>query len=327
MNKVEASAPGKLMLFGEHSVVYGYPSIVTAVGQRIFVEVQEKNDDKFSVIAPEQGVDDYTKSIAHLGDDSVPRAVVFLEFLYKRFIEQYPKACGVQVTTRSEFSSQFGFGSSSAVTVAFAKALSELFEIKITKNELFQLCYKTVIDVQNIGSGFDLASAIWGGTIYYVKPAKIVQYLTSEEPPLVVGYTGIKADTTRLVRMVEQEKKNNPMKITKIFEEITRIVELAKTEIIAQNWLQVGRLMTENQLLLEELGVSSPELQTLIQASNSAGAFGAKLSGAGGGDCMIAVSSAITKSTIERNIEKANGQVLRVHTNAVGTKLERVHDL
>src|SRR4030043_356399 len=157
MNQTTASAPGKLMLFGEHAVVHGYPCIVTAVDQRI------------------------------------------------------------DVTTKSDFSSRFGFGSSSAVTVAFAKALTILYGIELSKKELFNLCYRAVLDVQGVGSGFDIASAIWGGTIYYIPPAKVVRAVDIDSIPLVVGYTGIKADTPTLIRMVQQMYAAEPARVEKIF--------------------------------------------------------------------------------------------------------------
>ncbi|OGJ37508.1 MAG: mevalonate kinase [Candidatus Pacebacteria bacterium RIFOXYB1_FULL_39_46] len=322
MNKIQASAPGKLMLFGEHAVVYGHPCIVTAVDQRIFVEVQKKDNHSFSVVAPEVGVDKYTKSLIEIGKATIPRSVVFLEKLYKKFIEKYSVGGGIQVTTRSEFSAKFGFGSSSAVTVAFAKALTKLFAIELSKKELFDLCYQTVIDVQGVGSGFDLASAIWGGTIYYIKPAKIVEQLSEKEIPISVAYTGIKADTTSLVKMVAEEKANNADKINEIFEQITIITKLAKTAILASDWPQVGNLMTQNQLLLAELGVSSTELDSLISVSLLSGAYGAKLSGAGGGDCMIALADQKIKKKMEIELENVGGQVLQVHTGADAVRLE-----
>lgn len=320
--EVTASAPGKLMLFGEHSVVYGYPSIVTAVDQRLRVQISDTKELNFSVHAPDVGVDNYVKSIDSLGEAKIPKGVAFLEMLYKRFLEQTSSKKGIQVETSSDFSSEFGFGSSSAVTVAFAKALTEFHGLEATNEDLFHLCYQAVLDVQGVGSGFDLAAAIWGGTIYYVKPAKVVELLSANELPLIVGYTGIKANTVPLVKMVESEKERHPDKIGALFEQITTIVEFAKTAILAADWQKVGALMTENQALLQELGVSSTELDTLIHAANSSGAYGSKLSGAGGGDCMVTVAGSRERNSVEKHIEQVHGQVLRVQTSAQGARIE-----
>jgi len=160
------------------------------------------------------------------------------------------------------------------------------------------------------------------GVALSIKPAKIVEQLSEKEIPISVAYTGIKADTTSLVKMVAEEKANNADKINEIFEQITIITKLAKTAILASDWPQVGNLMTQNQLLLAELGVSSTELDSLISVSLLSGAYGAKLSGAGGGDCMIALADQKIKKKMEIELENVGGQVLQVHTGADAVRLE-----
>ncbi len=324
MNQVSASAPGKLLLFGDHAVVYGHPCIVTAVDQRITATVRKKGTDVFFLDASDMGLTAYSKTRADLGKKELPKSVAFIEMLYKRFLEKYPQQEGIVVTTKSQFSSQFGFGSSSAVSVAFAKALTSLYGIEMTNHQLFDLCYQAVIDVQGVGSGFDIAAAIWGGTIYYVSPAKVVDQLgsTGESPlPLAVGYTGIKADTPTLVRMVQAQYQTEPEKIGGIFEQIHQLVDEAKSAIESQDWQRVGELMTANQKLLQTLKVSGVKLDELIRTSVQHGAFGAKLSGAGGGDCMVAIATD-RRSEVEEAITTAGGQVMHVKLHAEGVRLE-----
>ena len=119
------------------------------------------------------GVKGYSREIDSLGKRAdMPKGVRFLETAVKNFFEKYQVKSGLKIKTKSEFSSKFGFGSSSAVTVAALKGLSVLFKVKLSKKELFNLAYKTVLDVQGVGSGFDLAAAIWGGTIFFVTGGK-----------------------------------------------------------------------------------------------------------------------------------------------------------
>jgi mevalonate kinase len=322
MSAITASAPGKLLLFGDHAVVYGHPCIVTAVDQRIHVTVRKNGVDVFHLDAPDLGLTAYSKTISDLVKKDSPKAVVFIEMLYKRFLEKHPQKEGIVVTTKSDFSAEFGFGSSSAVTVAFAKALTTLYGLNLTNQELFELCYRAVLDVQGVGSGFDIAAAIWGGTLYYVTPAKVLDQLDVKALPLVVGYTGIKADTPTLIRMVENERKQQPEKINGLFDQSRTIVDAARTAVVAGDWQKVGELMQQNQTLLEELNVSSIKLNKLIGAAERAGAYGAKLSGAGGGDCMIAVTEASVKTEVETALNQAGGRVLSVHLNATGVKIE-----
>lgn len=322
MKTITTSAPGKLLLFGDHAVVYGQPCIVTAVDQRIHVNIHKNGIDAFQLDAPDLGLHAYTKLMSDLGKKELPKAVSFIEMCYKRFLEKYPQKEGIVVTTKSDFSSQFGFGSSSAVTVAFAKALMTLYELEVTQKELFDMCYQAILDVQGVGSGFDIAAAIWGGTIYYKKPASVVEQLRCDDLPLVVGYTGIKADTPTIVRMIETAYKKEPKKIGDIFSQIGEMTDDAKECIETKNWSKAGKCMNENQELLQKLGVSSVQLENLISAARGANAYGAKLSGAGGGDCMVAFVSNEKRGGVEKAITKAGGQVLHVVSSAAGARRE-----
>lgn len=310
------------MIFGEHAVVYGYPCIVTAVNQRMYVATQKMHGKIFVVDAPDLNIIQYKKPLQQLGAQEIPKSVAFLEMCYKRFLEKFPQNSGVRITTKSDFSATFGFGSSSAVTVAFAKSLSKLCNIPLTNQELFELCYQAVLDVQGVGSGFDIAAAIWGGTIYYVKPAKIVEMLTIEPLPLVVGYTGIKTDTATIVREVERKRNTHKNDVDKLFHKIETLTRKAKLAIQEKNWIRVGFLMNENEKLLEDLGVHSKELDHMIKTANTSGALGAKLSGAGKGDCMIALASPTNSNTIADALHGMHGGVLEAQTSAQGVRLE-----
>lgn len=318
---ITASAPGKLMLTGSYAVVHGRPTVVTAVDQRLYVTVEENGKDTFHLQAPDLGLKSYTKTIDELGTRDLPKAVRFIETLYKIFLEKHPQQNGINVTTKSDFSSSFGFGSSSAVTVAFAKALTTLYKVELTKHELFDLCYQTVLKVQGVGSGFDIAAAIWGGTIKYVTPAKVIEEIKISDLPMVVGYTGVKADTPTLIRIVNSNLERYPDKINAIFDEIGRISDNL-VEALQENDLQaVGKLFNDHQQEVRSLGVSSIELEKLIHASLEAGALGATLSGAGGGDCMVAVVDEAQRKGVKQAIEQAGGEIMRVQLGAEGVRL------
>lgn len=323
MNKTEASAPGKLMLFGEHAVVYDRPCLVTAVNQRIRASVSPNPNNAVRINAPDVNIRDYEVGVEDLGNNNqTPKGIKFVEFGLKNFFEKYHLSSGINVETHSDFSSQFGFGSSSAVTVALLKALSIQFNTNTTNQELFELAYKTVLDVQGVGSGFDLAAGIWGGTLYFVGGGKEITPVSIDHWPIVVGYTGIKADTATLVNQVSKLHQRQPTIIDQIFDTIASIVTKAKECIGRNNLEQLGELMNLNQGLLDSLGVSTQQLDNLTIAARSSGAWGAKLSGAGGGDCMIALVSNQKRSLVESAIVSAGGQVLTVEANAPGVRQE-----
>lgn len=317
---VKVSAPGKLMLFGEHAVVYGKPCIVTAVNHRISVSIEKRNDENIIINAPEMNIKDYSLSIENLNKEH-PKEVKFVLIAIKNFFDKYNLKSGLEIETKSEFSSKFGFGSSSAVTVSTIKALSELFNIKINKKELFDLSYKTVLDIQGVGSGFDVAAAIYGGTIYFVGGGKEINPINLKNLPLVVGYTGIKGDTPTLVKEVAKKREKYKELIDAKFSLIEKIVSSSREQLENNNWQELGELMNFNHGILNSLGVSCKELENLIHVAREAGAYGAKLSGAGGGDCMIALVPKEKRKDIE-NVINQIGTVIEIKPNAKGVRIE-----
>lgn len=301
--RIKVSAPGKLMLFGEHAVVYNRPAIVTAVSSRIHVEI-EKIKSGFKIESPQV------------------KDVRFVDETIKVFRQYYPFNFGLWIKTKSDFSTQYGFGSSSAVTVALLYGLSKIIEKKLTKNEIFKLGYEINLNVQGVGSGFDIAAATYGKTLYFLTGGKIIDEIKINDLPLVVGYSGNKADTPLIVKKLKEKIKKNQGKYERIFDEISDIVNKAKSFLIKKNWQKVGELMNKNHQLLQNLGVSTKKLDQMCQAAIKGGAYGAKLSGAGGGDCMIALVPKKEFKKVKKNIVKVGGEIIEVCGNAQGVSLE-----
>ena len=320
--KITTSAPGKLMLYGEHAVVYGLPCIVTAVDQRVRVSVEPNGEGEIHVCSPNVGLDEYHKKIERLGQDDLPKSMAFVEMLVKRFYEKNRINEGIRISTESDFSTQFGFGSSAAVVSALVLALAEYFDVKMSKQEMFEMAYQAVLDVQGVGSGFDVAASIYGGTLYYISPGRIIESVHVGQLPLVVGYTGIKADTPTIIRQVAELKRNEKW-VESVFGDIAELVNQAKNNFTKINFEHLGKLMNRNQELLSTLNVSSRELDKLIEAAKDNGAYGAKLSGAGGGDCMIAFAPENRVDEVGSAIEKVGGIWMKVKTGADGVRREK----
>ncbi|AKM79872.1 MAG: Mevalonate kinase [Candidatus Beckwithbacteria bacterium GW2011_GWB1_47_15] len=276
--KATAVAPGKLLLLGDHAVVYNRPCLTAAVNRWVKVGV-----------------------VGRKGKESV--FVAGVRRLFERLYGSVAEGFAVE-----GFDSYLGLGSSAATTVAVAKAMFKLKKIKVSQRELFDFCYQVVRQVQELGSGFDVAASIYGGVIYFVTGGKKINRLKVDSLPLVVGYSGVKAETATMV-------KKAAAKVTERFlHSSEQIVKQGKREMEDKNWPKLGKLMNQNQKLLRQLGVSTVKLDKMIEASLRAGAYGAKLSGAGGGDCMIALhpDGIQGKRLVEKAIERVGGQVLKV---------------
>lgn len=320
--QITISAPGKLMLMGEHAVVYNRPCLVTALSQRMKVTAQKIDQSFFELEADDIGIRNYKKRISDLLTGAVSKEIRFAEAAMANFFATYPFNGGVRLEIFSEIPLKIGLGSSSAVVVCVIKALSELFGVNLDPTRVFNLSYKTILDVQKRGSGFDAAAAVWGGTLYFVTGGKVIEQV-SDSLPLVVGYSGIKSDTPAMINQVAEKAKKHPEIIGEIFNQIEKIVESGKKALKNKDWKTLGELMNFNQGYLISLGVSTDRLTNMVNAAMAAGAWGAKISGAGGGDCIVALAPENKKNAIANAITNAGGKIISVNIDAPGMKVEK----
>jgi mevalonate kinase len=323
--QIKVSAPGKLMLFGEHAAVYGYPCIATAVNQRLSLTINILDNRDLILNAPELGLSAYAKNISDIGIGEIPKAAQIIESAVGCWNEKYPLKTGVEITTKCGFSPLYGFGSSSAAAVCAIKALSLITTKLIDNQEVFDLAFTAVRKIQPLNSGFDIATAVWGGTLLYQLNQKVIPikfFGNNSTVSLMVGYTGIKADTPTLVKQVAELKKKNSQTVDRIFKAISEIVVQAKIAFLKSDFETIGKLMNFNQEYLRNLGSSSEKLEALIMAAKNAGAYGAKLSGAGGGDCMIALAPISRFKNVKEAIKTAGGEPVEATMEAEGLEYE-----
>ena len=185
---IKVRAPGKLMLMGEHAVVYGFPCIVTTVNRYITVNIKLR--------------DTGTNAINISGDDRFVRSAI------ESFRNKYKTSHNFILSVQSDITG-YGLGSSAAVTAACICAFATLEGIALTKKELFNLSYQSVLSVQKRGSGFDLAACIYGGTIGFNGTTKEITPLYEKNLPLLVAYCGVKADTVAMMKKVEEKGWEN----------------------------------------------------------------------------------------------------------------------
>jgi mevalonate kinase len=314
---VTASAPGKMVLMGDHAVVYGRPALVTAVDIRYSVTVEHTNDKQIEISTP--GIQDIRRISVDDPGNYTEKETSFVEAAISQVFKANGARTGLKISTDGPEIS-YGLGSSSAITVAMVAALDKLLYMKLSQKDIFDLSYAAVLDVQGKGSGVDLAAAVFGGLVYYIKD-KTIEPIAIDKMPLVIGYSGQKVGTTSLIEYVFDLKSRYPAYVDGIFDMMGSMAYDARDAIVKRDWKQFGDLVNIHSGLLDSLGVNVSQLSELVYAARNAGALGAKLSGAGGGDCMFAVASDDIRNQIEAALA-GQGQLISLDTCVEGVIVE-----
>ncbi|MBI2085244.1 MAG: mevalonate kinase [Candidatus Aenigmarchaeota archaeon] len=303
------SAPGKLVLFGEHASRHGKPILVQAVDSRVYAILKPRKDSQIFLTSNKYDV---------VKEKWPTKKLDILSAAIEKLVEKAGEKKGFDLEIKSDVTS--GTGSSNAVTVAAIGALNEYFNIKMDKKQIVDIAFQASSGVTGYGSGMDVAASTYGGIIYYIK-GKVTRVVTNEDIPIIVGNTGIKAKSGPIIKAVQQLEQKYPTLLTVFIDKIGEIVDEAEKAIRTKDWRTLGELMNINHGLLSAMGVSSINLEKLIFASRGAGALGAKLSGAGIGDNMIAIAPEKGRQ-VSNAIKRAGGKILPVKIGE-GLRLEK----
>lgn len=295
-----AFAPGKVILFGEHAVVYGRPAIavpVTQVGARVTVErgvrgiVIQAKDLGLSHTMGQPPVEEALEPIVSLVEST-------LEYLGVRL----PPPLVITITSTIPIAR--GLGSGAAVSTALVRGLSEYFGRELSPEEVSALVYKAEKFHHGTPSGIDNTVISYGRPIYFVRgePPQILE--VGRPFLLAIGDSGVKSPTKVVVEEMRRRWEKERSRYEPLFDLICQVVERAKEGMEKGNLERLGALMDENQALLRSLGVSSPQLDGLVKAAKEAGALGAKLSGAGRGGCVIALIEERSREVVMTALER-----------------------
>jgi mevalonate kinase len=296
MPVIVGKAPGKIILFGEHAVVYGQPAIAIPVsGVRATAHAAPIFDSphgNIHIYAPDI---DLNTTLTQLSPDHPIKKAVDLT-LDSFHLDHIP-AFSLQVTSTIPVSA--GLGSGAAISVAIIKAVSGFLGKKVSVSELSDLVFEVEKIHHGTPSGIDNTVIAYQKPIFYIRDNPI-QFLEINQPThWIIADTGEKTPTLETVSAVRNLHTADPVKYDDIFQKIGQIAVDAREPLKKGDIVTLGLLMKENQRLLSQLNVSCSSLDTLIQAANSAGAEGAKLSGGGKGGNIIALSSADRSAAIE----------------------------
>ena len=281
----KVSAPGSLMLFGEHAVLQRKHALVGAIDKRITVELIPRDDRVIKINSDTLGEFELTLEQFEIKEP--------FQFVLQAINQLRDKlASGFNLQINSEFSHQVGLGSSAAVTVATLAALKIWLEQK--DPDLMQLFFaaKEVINlVQGVGSGADVAASVFGGVVAYRTTPLLIERIATALP-LVTVYSGSKLATKNVIFQVERLRSKHINIFEILYDTIDRCTIEAMDAIKAQDWEKLGEIMDIHQGLQDALGVNNKTLANVIFALRKHKAIlGAKISGSGLGDCVIALGS------------------------------------
>ena len=281
-----ASVPGKIILFGEHAVVYGYPAIAVPVSEvRVKAIVSPRigiNSGEIMIHAPDVGIHSYLDDLA-IGN---PLVEIVHQIKKTLDIERFP-SCNIDISSTIPVAA--GLGSGAAVSAAIIRALSGFMGYPLPDESVSRIAFEIEKLHHGTPSGIDNTVVVYNKPVYFIKDQPIEHIDPSESITIVIGDTGIQCPTKETVGEVREKRNHNTETIDRIFSAIGSITKTARQSIEGGYPDRLGPLMDENHQLLKELGMSSQELDHLVAAAKGAGALGAKLSGGGKGGNIVAL--------------------------------------
>jgi mevalonate kinase len=302
MPVVFGKAPGKVILFGEHAVVYGQPAIaipITKVSATVRISPNLTSaPGKIRIQAPDIQLD---SNLSNLPEDHPLAKAVRLTL--ETITPTHTPALTIQVSSTIPISA--GMGSGAAISVALIRTLSAFLGDPLPSSKVSDLTYQVEIIHHSTPSGIDNNVVTYQKPVYFVRD-KPIRFLKIDHPTWwIIADTGEKTPTRVTVSDVGAQYANDPKHYGKIFKNIGTVTQKAREALTKGELSTLGKLMNENQQLLEQLNVSSPSLDTLISAARSSGAEGAKLSGGGRGGNMIALVAPNYVHTVEKALREA----------------------
>ena len=280
--KSKASAPGKVILFGEHFVVYGVKAILCSINKRVTVTA-EKTTDKKIFINSEIGnlILEPNKSISEINSPLKP-----FYYLANKVIKN--QNTGIQIKIDSEIPLGVGLGSSSACCVAGAAAIFKLFG-DISKEEILELAIEAERTIFENTSGADCTVCVYGGIMEYDKKQGFKKIEDEPNFQLVIANSNIEHSTESMVSEVKTFTIKNKEEFSKLLEQELELVEDVLKLLKENNTIKLGEKINQNQKYLETIGISNNQLRKMIEIGQKT-SFGAKITGSGGGGCIFAIT-------------------------------------
>jgi mevalonate kinase len=295
--KSKASAPGKVILFGEHFVVYGVKAILCAINKRVTVTAEKIKEDKIYIKSNIGNLElEPNKSILEMDSPLKP-----FYYLANKMIQN--QNTGIEVKVESEIPLGVGLGSSSACCVAGAAAISRLFT-NTSKDEILELAIEAEKTIFQNTSGADCTVCTYGGIMEYDKENGFTKIESEPNFHLVIANSNIEHSTESIVSGVKQFKDENKEKFSKLCDDESKLIKDVLQLLKENNIQELGQKIILNQNYLEVIGISNKKLRDMIIVGQKS-SFGAKITGAGGGGCIFCLTD---ESNLQNTINEFKGK-------------------
>lgn len=278
------SGNGKVILLGEHAVVYGSHAIAAPVPLAMEAKAMESNKEGVHLLIPRWGVDEQVKR----GADHRYSIFKSMDLILDE-LDLHNQ--NIQIEVFPHIPRAMGLGGSAALAVAIIRALNEQYKLNLSDAFIATLSHRSENIVHGAASGIDNTLATYGDFIKFKKGTPpLMQTLKVKEPlKMVIGLTWVESLTAGMVSRVQKAWAKDKKLYNHMFEQINEVVLRAEQAIESADYVQLGELMNINQGYLNALQVSGKEIEELVDIARSNGALGAKLTGGGGGGAIIAL--------------------------------------
>ncbi|MFQ5920988.1 MAG: mevalonate kinase [Nitrososphaerales archaeon] len=301
--RARASAPAKVILFGEHFVVYGMPAILASIDRRVHVDAATRKDEKIRVRS-NMG---FSGSFSRDEVEKVRKQRRFRSMVQPVLaaasdaMREFDAHAGLDIQIRAEVPYAMGLGSSAATSIATIAAVGTLFG-KMGRERICDLSLEAERIVHSNPSGADSAICTYGGLMLFKRDDGARPIRSSLDLRLVVVSSGVRRVTGRLVSNVKNLRESDPELFSGLSGMSGNLTGRALKAIKSKDYAELGSLMTLNHSLLRRLGVSRRILDRLVSITLDAGALGAKMTGAGGGGCIIGLVTEGSKKKVLRRV-------------------------
>ncbi|MEB3806132.1 MAG: mevalonate kinase [Desulfurococcales archaeon] len=323
MRQTAASAPGKVILFGEHFVVKGSRSLATAISLRVKTIVREYTGGRIRFHSPLANVNSWIDpSTLEYGDDRLAPLARMLSYLRDEMGFQIVPH---EVYVESRLPVGAGLGSSASLAAAYALAYTSFLGDPLSREDLLRASYEAEKVAHGNPSGVDNTIAVYGGGLIYRRGSGFeqVDIRLPTGSRLLVLDTGVSRDTRRVVEHVLRVADRTWPVSRLIYEAADGIIDLALEALESGDAVKLGLLMNLNQGLLNSVGASSGVIERVVFRVRENGALGAKLTGAGWGGSVIAL---VWDSNVDCVVDSVRGHVRSVHDVEIGVEGARVEE-